>query len=180
MGERDGDAYDLKETYSQADEFTFLNYLLTNKKGSSDETTYQFFADRNLYTNISSIINQACITEIENFAFSNPTISKDDLKLEVEQIIKSYDGTASKTYFMAPCICEPCYYVSYSTSLMEACQFLNMDFEDAKTNYKNLVENSKKMTMVERWKSAGLTSPFEETTFKNLAATFTEIAEKYN
>lgn len=178
-GARNNDSHDLLETYSQADEFTFLNYLREQKKEDEKADTYNYYADSEYYSQLSSIINDACITEIENFVFSNPFLSKTAVKRGVEEIVASYDGTASTTYFMVALITNPLYYISYSTSVMEAIQFLDMSFEDAKSNYATLVESTKNMTMVERWENAGLMSPFKEDTFKKLATSFSTIAEKY-
>lgn len=178
-GARSNDAYDLQETYSQANEFTFMNYVLTQKKDDSDLSTYKYIADNMYFSQVGSIINEACITEIENFAYTTPKLSKEDLKAGVEEIINSYEGAASPTYFMAPCLTNPCYYVSYATSLMEASQFLYMNFEDAKVNYKKLIEADDDMTMVERWKNASLESPFEKSTFETIAENINEIALDY-
>ena len=178
-GARNNDAYDLLETYSQADEYTFLNFLCESKKDDALADTYRYFAEAEYYSQLQSIINDACITEIENFAFSTPDNTKYTLKAGCEDIIASYDDTASTTYFMVACITNPCYYISYATSVMEAMQFFDMSFEDAKTNYTELVESTKNMTMVERWENAGLNSPFEEETFKKLAESFETIAAKY-
>lgn len=178
-GARRGDAYDLQETYSQGNEFTFCKYLLEQKKDDKNAATYNYYVDQKIYNSIQQIINEAVITEIEQYAYTSKDLTKSELIQAVNNILEGYDGTASETYFMAPCIASPCYYISYATSLMEALQFATYDFEDAKIKYTNLVENNTKMTMVQRWESAGLTSPFKEQTFVTLAGLFKNIANKY-
>ena len=178
-GIRKNDAYDLQETYSQANEFTFCTYLLEQKKDDSKAATYNYFVDEKIYDSISQIINEAVITEIEQYAYTTPNLTKETLIAGVNNILDSYEGTASDTYFMAPCLTSPCYYVSYATSLMEALQFAALSFEDAKETYTKLIETNGKYTMIERWENAGLTSPFKEKTFQTLAELFNNIAEKY-
>lgn len=178
-GVRKNDAYDLQETYSQGNEFTFCKYLLEQKSGDSDAATYNYFVDDKIFNSISQIINEAAITEIEQFAYTTKNLTRDSLEEGVNNILNSYEGTASDTYFMAPCLSSPCYYVSYAISLMEALQFASFSFGDAKTHYFNLIQNNDEMTMVQRWESAGLTSPFKEQTFITLAELFSSIAKKY-
>ena len=178
-GIRKNDAYDLQETYSQGNEFTFCNYLLEQKKDDTDAATYNYYVDAKIYDSILQIINEAAITEIEQFVYTANNLTKETLIEGVEDILASYDGTASRTYFMAACLASPCYYVSYATSLMEALQFAALSFEDAKTTYKKLIETGGKFTMVERWEQAGLTSPFKEQTFITLANMFQNIGNKY-
>ena len=178
-GVRKNDAYDLQETYSQGNEFTFCKYLLDKKKDDGDFATYNYFVDAKIYDSIQQIINEAAITEIEQYLYTANSLDKTTLIDKVNDILASYDGTASRTYFMAACLASPCYYVSYATSLMEALQFAALSFEDAKTTYKKLIETSGKFTMVERWEQAGLTSPFDEQTFITLGNMFQEIENKY-
>ena len=179
-GARRGDAYDLQETYSQGNEFTFCKYLLEQKQNDANAATYNYFVDDKIYDSIGQIINEAAITEIEKFAFTTPNLTKQSLIDGVNAILASYDGTASDVYFMGPCLTSPCYYVSYATSLIEALQFAAMPtFEEAKEKYTKLVEASGALTMVQRWENAGLTSPFDERTFQTLANLFTSVANKY-
>lgn len=178
-GARKNDAYDLQETYSQGNEYVFMNYLLEQKKDDKDAATYEYIRDSRAYEEIRSIILQAGIAEIENFIFNTPDLTKATLRSGVEKILASYNGTSSSYYFMAAILTSPCYYISYATSLMEALQFSTMSYEDSKTAYKKLIESNEKLSMVERWKNAGLASPFEEETFQTVSGLFTSIAEKY-
>jgi hypothetical protein len=178
-GMRKNDAYDLQETYSQGNEFTFCKYLLEQKKDDKDIATYNYFVDAKIYDSIQQIINEAAITEIEKYAYTTENLTKQTLIDGINDILASYDGTASKTYFMAACLASPCYYVSYATSLMEALQFAALSFEDAKDTYVKLIESTGNYTMVQRWEHAGLTSPFDEQTFITLSNMFQEIGSKY-
>lgn len=179
-GLRRNDPMDLAETYSQGDEFTFLNFLCNEKKDTSDYATYKYYADKYAYGNLYYLIQEACITEIEIYAYTTPNLTKTTLRSGVESILASYDGTASEYYFMGPCLCSPNYYISYATSMVEALQFLSYPYEEAKTMYTNLIENQSGNTMVDRWKSAGLPSPFEETSVQNLGTMLSDICKKYN
>lgn len=178
-GVRKNDAYDLQETYSQGNEFTFCKYLLEQKQDDKDFATYNYFVDAKIYDSIQQIVNEAAITEIEKFLYTSTNLDVDILKTTVEYILSSYGGTASRTYFMAACLTSPCYYISYATSLIEALQFAALSFEDAKTTYTDLIENCAKLTMVERWEEAGLTSPFNKQTFITLGNMFEDIGNKY-
>lgn len=178
-GARANDSYDLQETYSQGDEFTFATYLLEQKKDSTDYSTYEFILDDKEYQQLKYIIDEAAITEIENFAFTTPNLTKETLRSGVESIIDSYEGTARTTYFMAPVLTAPCYYISYATSLIESLQFAHMDFASAKNSYKKMIEDEGEMTMVQRWTNAGLKSPFEEDTIQEMAKTLSDISNKY-
>ncbi|MCR5309692.1 MAG: hypothetical protein K6E21_06260 [Bacilli bacterium] len=179
-GGRKADAYDLQETYSQSNEFTFCKYLLEKKAEDEKASTYNFYVDNKIYGSVQQIINEAVITEIENFAYTTPNLTKESLIEGVNDILATYDGAASDTYYMAACLTSPCYYVSYATSLMEALQFAALpSFDVAKGQYVNLCEAARGNSIVETWKKAGLTSPFEEKTFQTLSNMFLEIANKY-
>ena len=179
-GVRRGDAYDLQETYSQGNEFTFCQYLLEQKAEDSKKDTFNYYVDDKIYDSVTSLINEAAITEIEKFAYTTPDLTKEALIDGVNAILETYEGTAGDVYFMAACLTSPCYYISYATSLIEALQFAAMpSFADAKEKYTKLVETNGSFTMVQRWENAGLTSPFDEETFKTLAKLFSDISKKY-
>ena len=179
-GIRKNDSYDLQETYSQGNEFTFCKYLLEVKKEDLDLDTYKYYVDDKIYSSLGQIINEAVITEIENFAYSTPNLTKESLINGVNAILATYDGTASETYFMAACLSSPCYYVSYATSLMEALQFASMSsFKEARDHYITLVEANGLSNAVARWENAGLKSPFGEECFTTLVNLFTSVGSKY-
>ena len=179
-GIRKNDSYDLQETYSQGNEFTFCKYLLEVKKEDLDLNTYKYYVDDKIYSSLGQIINEAVITEIENFAYTTPNLTKESLINGVNAILATYDGTASETYFMAACLSSPCYYVSYATSLMEALQLASMSsFKEARDHYITLVEANGLSNAVARWENAGLKSPFGEECFTALANLFTSVGSKY-
>lgn len=179
-GIRKNDAYDLQETYSQGNEYTFCNYLLETKKDDENYDTYCYFADQKFYKELKMIIQEAVITEVENFAYTTPGLTKETLISGVNNILAEYGETADPVYFMVACTASPCYYISYATSVIEAMQFRDMNFEDAKNNYKTLIESGSGLTMLQRWEQANLTSPFEEQTFIDLANRLNAIKNKYN
>jgi len=172
-------AYDVKETHSQGDECTFLNYLVTKHSNDDHSKEYQFFADSTLYNYLWYIINESCIAEIEAFAFSQENLTKSTLKAGVESIISSYRGGANDYYWCYPCVGACGYYISYATSALESAQFYHMDFDVAKTTYMSLVENPVANSVVSSFTNAGLTSPFEEQTFIDAAAMYNAMVEKY-
>lgn len=173
------DSTDMSETYSQGNEFTYLNYVLTKKENTPEYDTYRYFVDDYAYSNLFYIIQEAAITEIENFAYTTAGLTKETLSQGINSILNSYDGTLSETYYLAPLICSPCYYISYATSVIQALQFIATDYQSAKTMYTKLVENQSGNTLVQKWKSAGLGSPFEEDSIKNVAQALTEIKDRY-
>lgn len=178
-GARSRDSLDMLETFSQADEFTFLTYLLKVKTEDANYDMYKFYVDNAFYDTLWLLINCACITEIEYTVFTEKNLTRQSLESKVNQIINSYQGAASDYYFVAPCVCNCCYYISYATSVIEAVQFGYMGFDEAKSNYTKLVEAPDDFSTVERWENAGCKSPFEEDTFKYLSGLLTEIAAKY-
>lgn len=185
-GAHKNDCMDMSETYSQADEYAFLNFLLNEKKDDEKYETYEFYAYSKVYDNLFYIIQEAVITEIENYVYTTDDfVGETDeeniqiLKLGIQDILSSYNGAADNAYYLSPCLCSPCYYISYATSLIESMQFITMDCDDALETYVNLVENQSGSTTVERWESAGLTSPFKEESFISLSELLNEIKNKY-
>jgi len=180
-GAHKNDCMDMAETFSQGDEFTYLSFLLSQKEGTDEYATYEYFTDSYAYNNLYYLIQEAAITEIEIFAYSTPNMDRGVLKDGIEDILEQYfEYPREEYYFMIPCTTSPCYYISYATSMVEALQFLSYDYPTAKTMYTNLIEKATGSTTVDRWKSAGLASPFEEASVKNVADLYNGIIAKYN
>ena len=172
-------SYDVKETHSQGDEYTFLNYILTTRKDDAHFKEYEYFADSKVYDDLFYLINEACIAEIEAFVFSQDNLDKRTLQEGIESIIGSYRGTADEIYWCYPSIAACGYYISYATSALESLQFYIMDFEDAKKTYIDFVENPTLDSVVECFTNAGLLSPFDENTFIELSQLYKDIQKKY-
>lgn len=177
--ENNDQSYDVKETHSQGDEYTFLNYLVNVRTDDPHTKEYQYFADSKVYNDLFYLVNEACIAEIEAFAFGTENLDRRTLKAGIDEIIGSYRGAADEIYWCYPCVASCGYYISYATSALESLQFYDMTFEKAKKTYIDFVENPVEDSVVKCFTNAGLLSPFDEDTFIELSEMYTNIAKKY-
>lgn len=167
-------SYDILETHSQANEFLFLNYL----KNNYNNKFMKQLGDIKIIDNIAYLANFAYIIEVENFAFHEKTLTKEELKDYVLSLNEEYTNLGLKYspyYWMYPCICSSCYYISYGTSSLEAMQFNTMDLNKAKNTYIEFCLDSSDTSAEEKWTNSGLTSPFDKQAFQNLANYVMEI-----
>lgn len=161
-------SYDILETHSQANEFLFLNYL----KNNYNNKFIKLLSDKKILESVYYLANFSYIIEVENYVFRKESITSEELKNYVSYLNNEYtflEIPFNPYYWMYPCICSPCYYISYGTSSLEAMQFNTMELSKAKNTYIEFCLDSKDKTMEEKWTSCGLSSPFNEESFQNLA-----------
>lgn len=167
-------SYDILETHSQANEFLFFNYL----KNNYNNKFMKLLGDKKILESIYYLANFSYIIEVEDYAFNKENITSNELKSYVLDLNKEYTNLGlpfNPYYWMYPCICSSCYYISYGTSSLEAMQFSTMELSKAKDTYFKFCLDSEDKTMEEMWTSCGLSSPFAKESFQNLSNYIMEI-----
>ncbi len=167
-------SYDILETHSQANEFLFLNYLKNNYKNKFMKQ----LGDIKILESVYYLANFAYIIEVENYVYNKESITSEELRNFVINLNEEYTNLGLKFnqfYWMYPCICSSCYYISYGTSSLEAMQFNTMELDKARDTYIEFCLDSTNKTMEEKWTSCGLSSPFDKESFQNLANYVMEI-----
>lgn len=152
-------SYDILETHSQANEYVFCNYVKNNYENKYAKA----FGDSRFHSDIGYLIDFAFIIEVENYAYHEADLTTEKLADYIHGLTDEYEELGipeTKNYWMYPCIVSSGYYISYATSLLEAMQFYVMDLNDAKNCYFNFSLDNSDKTMVEKWTSVGLKSPF--------------------
>ena len=175
--------YDLCETHSQTNEFLFMNYC-------SDKLPKNVFRAAMLYQLVNTCGTITLASIVDQFEQRVYTLSTEELEaMTVEDFdaimneIKAYDeysGVISN--FIDPCeywkrvaVSNPVYYVSYSVSAVASLNIYAMALEDpdaAMTAYRALVETAgiEDMGYVEALDAAGVVSPFNESSHRNIAS----------
>ena len=175
--------YDLCETHSQTNEFLFMNYC-------SDKLPKNVFRTAMLYQLVNTCGTITLASIVDQFEQRVYTLSAEELEaMTVEDFdaimneIKAYDeysGVISN--FIDPCeywkrvaVSNPVYYVSYSVSAVASLNIYAMALEDpdaAMTAYRALVETAgiEDMGYVEALGAAGVVSPFDESSHRNIAS----------
>lgn len=160
-------SYDIGETYSQANEMLLCSYISNNNDDYKDACDYYINNFAGLLFKIASTV------EIENYLFSNyKTLTKDQMKANIKDIVASYNGLTSNVYWIATTICTTGYYVSYLTSgITSLCMYEDAleDFNLAKNNYLSFVTGyDGKMSDVDHWKKYNFDSPFDLSSFEKI------------
>ena len=166
--------YDLAETHSQADEMLFINYLRDAKKFS--EPAAKVIIDNQVLETCSSIIIATMVNEFEKKAYLDSDLTIADInqyEKEVMQAIPMDDYFDFDYYWRMVAISSPCYYFSYAASAIGALEvgnFAKSDLRGAIDKYNKLINYNKDDAdnYLNIYLSAGLTSPFDEVTFKTL------------
>ena len=175
--------YDLCETHSQTNEFLFMNYC-------SDKLPKNVFRTAMLYQLVNTCGTITLASIVDQFEQRVYSLSTEELEaMTVEDFdaimneIKAYDeysGVISN--FIDPCeywkrvaVSNPVYYVSYSVSAVASLNIYAMALEDpdaAMTAYRALVETAgiEDMGYVEALGAAGVVSPFNESSHRNIAS----------
>lgn len=154
-------SYDILETHSQANEYVFANYV----KNEYSNKYAKYFGDNKFYNDVSYLINFSYIIDVENYAYNETDLTTEKLAAFIENLSAEYESLHIKekhNYWLYPCICSACYYISYATSSLEAMQFYLLDLNDAKTKYKSFCNNAEGNSTVQKWTGSGLKSPFEK------------------
>lgn len=175
--------YDLCETHSQTNEFLFMNYC-SNKLPKNVFRTAMLYQ---LVNTCGTITLASIVDQFEQRVYSLSTEELEAMTVEdfdaIMNEIKAYDeysGVISN--FIDPCVywkrvavSNPVYYVSYSVSAVASLNIYAMALEDpdaAMTAYRALVETAgiEDMGYVEALGAAGVVSPFDESSHRNIAS----------
>ena len=172
--------YDLCETHSQGNEFLFLNYC-SDKLNSQ---VYDVVEGYQLVNAYYIIIMATIIDEYEQRVYALDSVegfTSADFDAIMEDVCKQYGGAVYVqstyadpfNYWRQVCITSPVYYISYAVSSVAALEIAALVEEDkdaAYTAYTNLVEGiTYEDGFLGALEKAGLTTPFEEETYINLA-----------
>lgn len=159
-------SYDISETHSQANEMLLCSYISKNND-------YKDACEYYINSFAGSMFKKASAVEIENYLFSNyKTMSKDQMKTEIKNIVASYNGLTSNVYWVATTICATGYYISYLTSgIASLCMYESAkeDFSKAKNDYLSFVTGyDGKMSDIDHWKKYNFGSPFDQSSLEKI------------
>ena len=108
-------SYDILETHSQANEYLFANYI----KNSYGNKYAKYFGDHKFNNDVSYLIDFSYIIDVENYAYNETDLTVEKLTNFISNLSSEYEGLNIKetyNYWLYPCICSACYYISYATS----------------------------------------------------------------
>ena len=168
---------DLKEFYSQANEFLFTNYLERNSRNNV-KAVYDVNAKIKIGDACRTIVISSALREFEQKLYTQTLTDKSDILTIWNNLNNnSYNGTLQA--FWKAEIRYDLYYLSYGTSLTGALGLYNQsktNFSDAKYKYILAVQNSNiDDDIVEVLEHAGLSSPFSEEVFIEIANLIKEV-----
>lgn len=178
----DLDNYDLCETHSQGNEFLFLTYC----EEYMDDDVFAAARAYNLFNACYVLVMATVIDEFEQrlYVLDDATISKmtgDDFDDIMTSVCEAYGGASwvsgmlsdPYSYWRLVTISSPVYYISYAVSASAALgiyAIAEQDYDAAITAYTTLVEGvTAEDGFLGALAKAGLTTPFEEETFVNIA-----------
>lgn len=186
-------SYDVNETQSQGAEFLYLDFL-SEYLSSLGVEGYKYVETQTLYSNIISIINCACCTEFEKVLYTGDIgsltdpegrfadgITYDEYDYLYDRILSEYDiASGYERYWRITVPASPCYYISYSVSLIPSIEFFMLakekGFDAGARAYLSIFEFENTEEYENRdvcdvdymCRIAGIGSPFEEDTFIKL------------
>ncbi|HCE34615.1 MAG TPA: hypothetical protein DEQ88_04535 [Clostridiales bacterium] len=195
-------SYDLEETHSQGDEMLFLSYLRTAlPEDVADDVFQSLYADQ-MFNAYAIVMLAACVDEFEYCVYTgtdsdgNPaTYTAKDYDSLFKKLMSEYGISTSlnSSYWRYVAIEAPCYYISYSMSMLPCLElymvsetegheaamnkyFKLFTFTDDEANVKvdsvgdTVIEIGYSDTLV----YAGLTSPFDESLYQRLKDFYTK------
>ena len=177
--------YDLCETHSQGNEFLFLKYC----EGKISSSIYPYVRAYNLVNAGYVMILATIVDEFEQrvYALDDETVASmtsEDFDAIMTSVCEPYGGvdwvssniSDPLDYWRQVVISNPVYYISYAVSAVAAVEIFAIaeeDYDAALTYYTALVEGvTEEDGFLGALTKAGLTTPFEEETFKKIAQTF--------
>ncbi len=173
--------YDLCETHSQGNEFLFIKFC----EGEMNQNIYSCVRSYNLVNASYVIILATIVDEFEQRVYALESVedmTSEDFDAIMTEVCEAYGGIDWVTnnisdplnYWRQVVISNPVYYISYAVSAVAAVEVFALAEEDyaaAITAYTQLVEGvTEEDGFLEALKNAGFTTPFEEETFKSVAA----------
>lgn len=195
-------SYDLEETHSQGDEMLFLSYLKSVLDEAGAESVFESLYVNQMFDSYAIVMLAACVDEFEYCVYTgtdpdgNPaTYTANDYDALFKKLMTQYGISSSlnSSYWRYVVIESPCYYISYSMSMLPCLElymvsetegheaamnkyFKLFTFTDDEANVKvdsvgdTVVEIGYSDTLV----YAGLTSPFDESLYQRLKEFYTK------
>lgn len=177
--------YDLAETHSQGDEAMFWAWMLNNSLTGYDadvEKYKELIVDYYLYEATNTVLLASIVDSFEQYVYTHdllPSEYDDAMKTVCERYGGYYEismllGVDIMEYWRSVVVTNPCYYISYSVSMVSALQIYckaKDDFNAAKDSYLRLFDYESGQTYTQILYNAGLLSPFDD----ELYATFEDM-----
>lgn len=181
----DLDNYDLCETHSQGNEFLFLTYC----SKAMNAKLYSVIKANQLYQVYATTVISSVVDSFEQKVYSLESVEgygSEEFDAIMDEVIAEFGKNAAifshvnvKNYWRQVVINSPVYYISYAVSAVASVEILALaeeDYDAAVQAYIALVEGvaeEDENKFLEVLKKAGLTTPFEEETFRKVASTMT-------
>ena len=174
-------SFDLAETQSQANEMLLLAFMKENMKGDG----YKALKPYTMYNFMAQAVVCVIIDDFERAVYSLESVegySSAEFDGIMKDVCEKYGGvdninadiTDVYYYWRQGATNNPVYYISYAVSMVEAMNIFAIADEDpaaAREIYRVLVEESvEDDTLLTAAERAGLSSPFDEETFKAIIA----------
>jgi len=170
---------DLAETHSQANEWLFVRHL----EDVLEPETYEALLNYKLYNDIVMVVVCVLVDEFEEqvYAYENPQeLTRGKLDKIADQVCEAYGGRTYinryvvdlRSYWKHVTMETPVYYISYAVSLMVSMNAFTIAQENmtrAQRIYRSLIEDAdQEAGFLGNIEEAGLTSPFEDTVYRQL------------
>jgi hypothetical protein len=172
--------YDLCETHSQGNEYLFIKYC----EGKLSSKIYSAVRYYELFNSYYSIVCAAAIDAFEQRIYSLESVedmTSADFDAIMDEVLVEFGEdnawftenlTDMHTYWRNVAVSNPVYYISYSISSIASLEIFALaedDYENAILTYTKLVDGIEvEDGFLGALEKAGLTSPFDEETFKKI------------
>lgn len=171
---------DLAETQSQGNEMLLLAYL----KGEMESPVYRALRSYTLYVYMAETIVCVIVDEFEREVYSLDSVegyTSEDFDAIMESVCERYGGidfvneniTDINYYWRMVATNNPVYYISYAVSMTEALNIFSIAEKDeaaGREAYRIIVEDvNEDDGFLSAMEKAGLSSPFDEATFKAIS-----------
>ncbi len=195
-------SYDLEETHSQGNEMLFLSYLHTALPADIAESVFQSLYVDQMFNALAIVMLAACVDEFEYCVYTGTspsgqptTYTASNYDTLFRTLMSQYGiaSTLNSSYWRYVVIEAPCYYISYSMSMLPCLELFAISetdgFSVAQEKYfklftftddpDNVTVDSVDDVIIDIGYSdtlvyAGLTSPFDEALYTKLQAFYAE------
>lgn len=157
---------DICEVHSQGLEYMMINeyeYLI-GKSYAEDLMNYQM--SNALWT----LLSGSAVAAFENYVYTceESALTAANLRDRFSEYTSSLSGATFSFTDVPHIYLQPCYYISYVTSIMPSLELYSLDYEEAKNAYRILIRYGEENGFGFVLEQAGLPSPFEESTLANI------------
>ncbi len=171
---------DIAETQSQANEWLFTAYLQNTQNNQNIAQTVLYYQ---LHSAIQTIVLASIIDEFEKSVYLDPPASPEELDARMRAVCQGYGGVDAvkaqfadpMQYWRAVTLENPCYYISYSFSMLAAINFYELatrEYPAAQSVYLDLavLELEDGKTYLQWLEEQKMHTPFEEEYYQIIAA----------